>query len=122
MIPPELHIDTGYWYLASPYTRYVEGIDAAAEEVSKVAAQLISAGVQVFCPISHAHFIAKISGLDPLDHKLWMALNQPFMDAAHGLLIVKMPGWKTSQGVGEEISAFKRSGKPISHMEWHATE
>lgn len=112
-IPPA---DT-FWYLASPYSKYPNNIADAYETVSGVAAKLIESGLDVFCPIAYSHPIALHGDLDPLDHKLWMRLDQPFMDAASGLLVCMMPGWEESIGVAYEIEQFKVAGKPVHYLE-----
>jgi len=108
----------GYWYLASPYSKYPKGLEAAFIEVSKAAAQLIKQGVRIYCPISHSHPIAIYGKIDPLDHSLWLAADKPFMDGARGLIVLKMDTWENSFGIGVEIEAFKAAGKPIQYMEW----
>ena len=108
----------GYWYLASPYSKYPQGLEAAFIEVSKAAAQLIKQGVRIYCPISHSHPIAIYGKIDPLDHSLWLAADKPFMDGARGLIVLKMDTWENSFGIGVEIEAFKAAGKPIQYMEW----
>ena len=44
-----------FWYLATPYSKFPGGLDAAYVEACKAQALLIKAGVPVFCPISHTH-------------------------------------------------------------------
>ena len=85
------HLDldgAGFWYLASPYTRQRDGIERAAEAAARMAGWLASLGIDAYCPIAESHYIARHSGLDPLDTELWMARNQPFIRAAHGLLVI----------------------------------
>jgi hypothetical protein len=36
--------------------------------------------------------------------------------AARGLIVCEMESWETSYGIGVEIAAFKKAGKPIVHM------
>ena len=44
-----------FWYLASPYSKYPEGTQAAFEMACWQAGLLIRAGVPVFSPIAHSH-------------------------------------------------------------------
>lgn len=106
-----------YWYLANPYSRYRDGIEVSFEMISAIAAELVCDGVPVFSPISHSHPIAVHGGVDPLDHTIWMPLDEPMMKAAHGLIVAKMHGWEESYGVGVEIREFRAAGKPILFME-----
>ncbi len=107
-----------FWYFASPYSKYPDGIEAAFQEVSRGAGQLIAKGVRLYCPIAHTHPIAIYSGLDPLDHTIWLPADLPFMNIAKGLIVYKMPTWKDSYGVSVEIDMFKEQNKPVEYMEW----
>lgn len=107
-----------FWYLATPYTKFPGGRERAYEEACKVAAALVLAGWKVFCPIAHAHPLDTVGKLGDQTHDFWTDLDRPFMDAAEGLLVVKMDGWDTSRGVLEEIDIFTKAGKPTIYMEW----
>ena len=107
-----------YWYVATPYSNYIGGLDAAFLAACRVTAALIKAGIRVYCPIAHTHPVAIHGGLDPLDHAIWMPADRPLMEAASGLIVVKMQGWGESRGVQEEIKVFKNAGKPIHYLEW----
>lgn len=107
-----------FWYLATPYSGYPDGIEAAFEAASRAAAYLIECGVRLYCPIAHTHPIAIHGELDPLDHTIWLPADGPFMDAAMGLIVVKMKGWEESKGIAIEIKKFGEAAKPILYMEW----
>ena len=102
-----------YFYLASVYSRYPAGIDAAFIVACKVAARFIKAGVPVFSPISHSHHIAIHGDIDPLSHDIWLPADRPMMDAACGIIVVRMEGWEESVGIAHEIEVFKQAGKPV---------
>lgn len=110
----------GFWYLASPYSKYPGGIETAFHDVCEVAAYLISQGVHLYCPIAHTHPIALYGGIDPCDHDIWLPVDQPFMDAACGLIVATMDTWHESYGIQEEIVRFTAMGKPIYYLEWPA--
>lgn len=105
-----------YWYLASPYSKYERGLEAAWQVACAAASMLLRQGVSVYSPIAHSHPIAIQGGLDPLDSKLWMRMNQPLMDQATGLIVLQMKGWEESVGVQAEIDAFGRAGKTIMYI------
>ena len=107
----------GFQYLASPYSKYAGGLDAAAEEASRNAGLLIKAGIPVFCPISHSHAIAEATGIDPLDLHLWLAADRPLMEKADGLIVLMMDGWELSQGIFAETTCFQAMRKPITYMQ-----
>jgi hypothetical protein len=104
------------WYLATPYSKFPGGIDAAFDLACAEAGRLIAAGVPVFSPIAHTHPIAKMCGMDPLDHTIWMPADEPMMGAASGLIMLMAPSWEQSYGMEVERQAFQAAGKPICWM------
>ena len=100
-------------YLASPYTKYPRGIYNAAYDISRIAGDLLNDGINVFSPVVHSHYIAMLSGMDPLDHDLWMRIDRGFMNNADVLLVCQMTGWEESRGVEEEIKFFEHHKKPV---------
>ena len=105
-----------YWYLATPYSKFEGGLDAAYIAACEQAAVLLRAGIVVFSPIAHSHGIAKHGHIDPLDHNVWLPADAPLMQAAHGLILCCLPGWQESYGMEEERKAFANAGKPILYM------
>lgn len=106
-----------YYYLATPYSKYPEGIEAAFIAACKITAKLIAAGTPVYSPIAHTHPVAIHGGMDPLDHNIWLPADKPLMDGALGLIVAKLPSWESSYGISVEIEAFKKAGKPIRYLE-----
>jgi nucleoside 2-deoxyribosyltransferase len=105
-----------FWYLATPYTNYPDGHEAAFREASANAALLVRHGVPVFCPIAHTHPMAEHLPAEVQDHEFWMEVDAPFMAAAFGAIVLKMPGWQRSRGVSHEIDFFLNRGKPVFYM------
>lgn len=108
---------TGFFYLATPYTKWPAGIEDAYRMACREAARFIRAGIPVFCPIAHSHPIAVHGKIDPLSHAIWLAAGAPLMAAARGLIVVRAIGWEDSYGIAEEIKAFKAAGKPILYVD-----
>lgn len=108
---------TPFWYLATPYSKYPGGIEAAFILACQAAADLIEAGVRVYSPIAHTHPIAVYGHIDPYAHDIWLPADAPFMEAAFGLIVLRAPGWGESYGIGEEIKVFSAAGKPIVYMD-----
>ena len=106
----------GFWYLATPYSNYPIGIEAAFKLACWQSGALIRAGVPVFSPIAHSHPIAMACRMDPLDHDIWLPLDMPMMDAARGLIVCMAEGWDTSYGVRVETETFRKAGKQIVYM------
>ena len=107
----------GYLYLATPYSKYPHGVEQAAIDACRVAAELIKAGIPVFCPIAHSHSIADIGDIDPLDHNIWLPADKPLMDGATAIVVAMMDGWDKSYGVAEEIKVFQNAGKRVIYLE-----
>lgn len=106
-----------FWYCASPYSAHPDGMEVAYREACEAAALLIRAGVPVFSPIAHSHGIAHIGGIDPASHAIWLPADAPMMQAAMGLIVLRLRGWMQSVGVAAEVAEFQRAGKPIRHMQ-----
>jgi hypothetical protein len=103
----------GYWYLATPYSKWHLGLEDANTETQKLAAALLSIGVKVYSPIAHTHGIAAyVTGVDKRDHDFWLAADKPLLDAAGGLLIADLHGWQDSKGIALEIQWAKEQKKP----------
>jgi Domain of unknown function (DUF1937) len=106
-----------FFYLATPYSKYPGGTEAAYIAACEQAALLIQRGVPVFCPIAHTHGVAVHGRIDPVDHDIWLPADRPFIRAAAGLIVCKLSGWETSFGVQHEIRDFDDQGKPVIYME-----
>lgn len=107
----------GYWYVATPYTRYPLGHTAAYQYARRISDSLDVRAVKHFSPIAVGHEIAARAGIDHDDLEFWMDFCEPFMKLAAGLLIVKLADWRKSDGIQEEIAYFERLGRPIYAMD-----
>ena len=107
-----------FWYLASPYAKYIGGHEAAFALAAENAALLLRARIPVFCPIAHSHPIAVHGGIDGNGQSFWVEfVDKPFIDAAYGMILLTATGWDSSQGIAYEIKEFERTGRPIVRME-----
>lgn len=113
----ELRKSPGYWYLASPYTKFVDGVDAAYLLVADISDELHRARVRHFCPIRVSHDICERSGIDKIDHNFWMSVDRPFMTGAAGLLVAGMEGWEESRGIIAERAYFGAAKKPMMFLD-----
>jgi len=110
--------ENGFWYVATPYTKYPIGLQSAFEDACRATAELMRRGVPCLSPIAHSHPVATIGGIDPVDHDLWVRNDAPLVHAACGCLVIMMPGWQDSRGVAHEIAEFTAAGKPVFFLEW----
>lgn len=108
---------TEFWYLATPYTKYEHGTEAAFVMACQQAALLLRAGIIVYSPIAHMHSVAIHGGMDVSYATPWMEFDAPLMAAAKGIIICRMAGWKVSFGVMHEREVFQAAGKPVVFME-----
>ena len=105
-----------FWYLATPYSNYTQGVSAAFRDASRQAAMFIRAKIPIFCPIAHTHPIAVCGKLDTRDLSIWLPADKAFMEASCGIIVCMLDGWEDSKGIQYEIEFFKKSGKPIVYM------
>lgn len=100
-------------YLATPYTKFFLGHDAAFKEAARITAALMRRGHQIFSPIVHGHPLSQYGGMPFEDHDFWMNVDRPFMDLCSECIVAKMPGWQTSKGVQEEVLYFLNRECPV---------
>ncbi len=109
--------DCGLVYLASPYSKYPDGIEVAFKRISLVAANCLRAGVRVYSPIVHCHPISMHGGIDALDHAIWIPFNLIMVQKSDVLLVAMMDTWDASFGVTDEIKKFVLANKPIYYLD-----
>lgn len=110
--------DQGYFYLATPYSKWAHGLEDANVVAQKLAARLMEHRVPVFCPIAHTHGIAQyVTQVDKRDFDFWLGADKPLVDAAYGVLVVDLPGWRKSRGITQEISWARATNKPLYLMD-----
>lgn len=115
--PAKSSYESSLSYLATPYTKYPQGIDAAYRDACTLAARLIRIGVNLYSPIAHAHGIALHGGIDALNQRLWTEIDAIFLDKCEVLIVAHMEGWEQSSGIAHEIEVFERSGRPIFDLD-----
>ncbi len=103
-------------YLATPYTRYRQGIHMANVEACRAAASLISMKISVLSPIAHSHAVAMYGNLDPLQQDFWQGVDAPFLEMCDAMIVMELPGWLESRGVQHEIAVFDTAAKPVYYL------
>lgn len=111
-------MSVNFWYVATPYTKFPAGHEAAAFMAARLTAKLMRAGVRCFSPIAHSHSVC-IAGLQDMQHDsdFWCDHDEPLMEAAGGLLVVMAEGWSNSSGISREIDHFKHRNKPVVYWD-----
>lgn len=111
----QLHIDNGYWYLATPFTKFPGGKDAAMKATLNILHQLTCHGIFVYSPIVHTYQL----GMDytmPTDHVFWQTINENMIRAAHGVCVAMLPSWENSAGVLHEMQYAIGLGRPLVYF------
>lgn len=107
----------GLVYLATPYSKWENGLEDAFIEAAKLTGRLLRCGVRAYSPIAHTHPIAVYGKLDALDHSIWLPFDEAIMERANVLLVAKMKGWDESRGIKHEIEFFEAAGKPVYYLD-----
>lgn len=107
-------------YVASPYSNYADGLDAAFADIGTVTWKLHQAGVSCYSPIVYCHPIARALGANPLDADFWLAFTKPVLERCDALIVVDLPGWDQSYGITKEMERFAAKALPtyrLSHKD-----
>lgn len=104
-------------YLATPYTNYPAGIEAAYVFACEQAALLMRAGIPTYSPIAHMHGIGIHGRVDPKDHQFWLTADEPMMAVCDSIVVCKGESWEQSRGIAREIKTFTEMGKLVFYME-----
>lgn len=107
----------GYWYLATPFTAYPHGHEAAFRAACVQAGLLKRAGIVVFSPIVHSYPLVKYGGVTNTDYDSWRDFDEAMIAASVGLIVCKLAGWDISVGVRREIEFAGKIGKSVVYME-----
>lgn len=106
-------------YLACPYTHDEQEVMLErTKEATRVAAELMMDGYNVFSPLTHSH---PISEWMPYEYQtgadFWLERDLEFMEVADELFVLCLDGWKESTGVVREITEATQKGIPIIYLE-----
>lgn len=103
-------------FLASPYRdpdpavrywRYEQAVLFCADHV-------LRGSRPIYSPIVHWHPVAQHRlGLHEKDTAFWMALNRPMLEICDELWVLRLAGWRESEGVAAEIALIKSFGRPV---------
>lgn len=103
-------------YVASPYSNYADGLDAAFADIGAISWKLHLAGIPCYSPIVYCHPIARALDADPLNADFWLAFTKPVLERCDALIVVDLPGWDKSYGISKEIERFQQSGRPVHRL------
>lgn len=110
-----------YIYLASPYSKYHLGREAAFDLVTREAARFMAEGIHVFAPITHSHPIqmnAERNGIPLINSwEFWRDVDLIMIRQSAGLVVMMLEGWEESVGVTAEIEYAQANGIPVLYHE-----
>lgn len=106
----------GFYYLATPYSKYPRGIHAAYRLAQENQTILRMHQIRCFSPIVFCHHEAQVLDLDPHDHSIWLPVCAPIMARAKGLIVVLAESWESSFGMAQEWKDFDARGLPVIRM------
>ena len=105
------------YYLATPYSKYPDGTQAAFYDASILAGRLMRQGIFVYSPIVHTHPIALHGCMDLKDLSIWLPFDELIVAKLDAMLVAHMPSWEDSRGIAHEIEFFKKAAKPIYDLD-----
>ena len=82
-----------FYYLATPYSKYPHGLDAAFRLAVEARGLLLRCGVAI-----------------------WLPAERPILDCASGLIMLMAESWLVSFGMHQEREVFEAARKPIIYM------
>lgn len=106
-----------YFYVATPYTKFPGGLDAAHILACRLTGELIKLGLPCYSPIAYTHPIALYADMDKVDHDLWVRVDKPLLDGASAMIVIQAESWDESRGIRHEIETFAQAGKPIIYWD-----
>lgn len=103
-------------YLACPYSHVNSQImEARYRAACRAAAKLMRSGQNVYSAISHTHGMTIYGGMKG-DWDTWKRLDMVYLDLSESLYVLMLPGWKTSEGVNEEIEYARMINIPLHYL------
>jgi hypothetical protein len=106
-----------FWYLATPYSKFPGGHDAAWKAATQETGLLIRAGLIVFSPITHSHPLVVHGGVSGTDFAAWEHIDLAMIHASRGLIACRLPSWEISPGMVKEIEYAEKIGKIVVTMQ-----
>jgi len=105
-------------YIGSPYNHpEPETVKSNFEIVTRLAGELCSQGHTAFSPITYGHTLLGFTEM-PTTWEFWKNFCLSFLQHCDELLVYKMPGWRDSRGLLEEIEYAKSNNIKITYKEY----
>jgi hypothetical protein len=105
---------TFLWYLGTPITGKDSDLESRVIENRRMVASLWRAGIGVYSPILHWYSVVSAYRLES-EWERWKTPSSLLLGRCDGLLVLQLPGWGLSTGLGYEISLSRQRGIPIEY-------
>ena len=111
------HLDKSkLFYFASPYSHENPFVKCIRYEMTiYCASQLTKNGFRLLEPIAMCHEQSARYKL-PSGYKFWKERDRGFIDLCDSLIVLKLPGFRDSIGVSDEIAYAKEKGKQVHYL------
>ena len=104
------------YYLASPYTNPDPAVrQVRFQAACEATAHLMRQGLHDFSPIVHRH---PLTAYLPAGWDFWRPVDLHFLGLCQRFIVLMLPGWRESVGVGDEIRAWTATGRAVEYMSW----
>jgi len=102
-------------YLASPYSHPDPAVRQRRFELAcAAAAHRMESGLIVYSPIAHSHPIEQFMDQQQ-SHEFWMRQCVAMLKRAESLVVLTLPGWEASKGVGLEINIARALNMDVTY-------
>jgi hypothetical protein len=100
-------------YLAAPYSHTDPLVRETRHQLIAIAAaRLMSGGLHIYSPITHAHPMIQLAQL-PTGYEYWEQFDKVMMSKCDSMIVLELSGWENSVGVQCELAEMRRLKKPI---------
>jgi hypothetical protein len=108
-----------YFYVSNPYSGSDELREQRALIAARVCGLLIKRDIHAWSPIVHNHAMMKTFNEFTLEERRSKILDFDFslLRASTGMIVLTIPGWKESYGVGREIEVCRELNLPIKYLD-----
>ena len=105
------------YYLGAPYTSPDPAVmQQRADEIDTFLSHALLAGADVFSPITYGHLMCLRFDL-PRSWDFWKRFDLEMLRRSDALLVLQLPGWAASVGLGAEIKHAQEMQKPIEYID-----
>jgi hypothetical protein len=107
-----------YIYLASPYSHPDPDVkELRYKQVMRARAEMMMRGLYVYSPIVDCHPMS-IAHLLPGDFEYWKNFDHIMLERSAAMCILRLAGWKESEGLKGEVAYALAKNIPLMYMHW----